>query len=190
MGNLIYLIFIVFIPIVLIFLKLKGKIGFKFVGMGILASILIGLIVNVSIEKEDIHEKFIETINLKNDQNYEKAKLSLRIILQDGSDSYNRIDERKIQDKEKFKKIKKELIEYYFAVIIKSINFVNKVDRNCKNLFEFEKELDQLNFGKEMLIYCGLLGADPIEIDGYNKILKIKISEKESLVDVVKSSCK
>ncbi len=188
MGSVIYLVFMGFVPVVLIILKMKGKITSGFTTSGIMAAFLIALILNASIQP-DPHKEFIKAINSKDAKIFAKAKMNLRIIVQNGSDSFNKIDERLINDKNKFTNLKLDLVDYYNKTVRKSIDNKTVTIENCDNYFVLRKELDQLQFGNMMLKYSGLLGGDPLVIDGLKTELDIIILAKKPIVEKLFVTC-
>jgi hypothetical protein len=177
------IIFVVVIPAVIIYFRVKKKIGTGFAAGMILTSFLLSLMAVASV-REDPVNKFIRLMNSGAEQQAE-AKAALKQVIQLGDEEFLRIDEREIRNHQSYIVIKSELASEYLNLSEKVFNDAGPAPvYECGSIENINKNLERLNHSKRLIIFAEIAG-------GANAALKKDITNtiadrEKKLSDLVK----
>jgi hypothetical protein len=180
---LIKVVFIVLVPALIIYFRVKKKISTGFAFGAIIMSLVVSLMGVASIY-EDPADLFIKEINAGN---YEESKRQYKIIIQGGPEKIAEVDENKIIYRENFSRIKNELIAEYeeIAERIYKTESVEKVE-DCADRVTQEKSLSSLKHALNLLNYSRSIGGTNTLL--YEKITTA-IEKGEKTVEENKGKC-
>lgn len=171
---LIKVVFIVIVPVFIVYFRVKKKIGTGFAFGAIIMSLIISLIGVASIY-EDPADIFIKEMN---SGNYEESKRLYKIIIQGGPEKIEEVDENKIIYRENFSRIKSELISEYEKIaerIYKTVSVDQAED--CADIVKQEKNLGDLKHALNLVNYSMSIGGSNQRLFE-SLTLRVEIGEK------------
>ncbi len=153
---LIKVVFIVIVPVFIVYFRVKKKISTGFAFGAIIMSLVVSLM-GVASVYEDPADIFIREMNAGN---YEESKRLYKIIIQGGPEKIEEVDENKIIYRENFSRIKSELISEYEKIAERIYNTVS-VDEveDCADIVKQEKNLSDLKHALNLVNYSKSIGG-------------------------------
>lgn len=184
LKMMIKVVFIVLVPALIIYYRIKKRVNTGFAIGAILMSFIISLIGVASIY-EDPADIFIKEINAGN---YEESKRLYKIVIQGGPEKLAAIDENKIIYRENFAKIKSELITEYENIAARINNTVSvaRVD-DCSELVKQEKNLSDLKHALNLVNYSMSIGGTNTEL---HEKLKANIENGQKIIAGMEEECR
>ncbi len=150
------LFFILVIPIVVIFFRIKNKIKTGFAIGLIVTSFMLGIIVSSSV-RVDPYDTFERHIN---SGNREEARKALKVIIQYGPEHVEKIDEGDIIYRDLYRELKADITREYVGIARRyNSRYAVTAADSCDELEEAEKNLAGLKHAVRLLEYSESIGG-------------------------------
>ena len=183
MATIVKLIFWVVIPGIIIYFRAKKKFKTGFAIGFVLTSLLLGLLVSASMQVSP----FDAFINNMNSNNYEQAEKDLRVILQGNPNDIRLIDETKIINRVKYKRMKKKLYDEYIEIAETNLAEIPvKEYGDCKKIVKARKNNAAMDHALRMLHMAEAIGPEKKELE--KEIIK-KRDSLDKVLDVMNERC-
>ena len=151
--------FIILVPAVAVFFRLRKKIRTGFTAGIMLVSFLLGVLVSGSIQEDPV-KVFTRTINTGNE---EGAKIALKRVIQLEGDAFGRIDAAKITRPDLYRKLVSDLVREYGDIARRHYQGNRALpDATCDHLNDYETAVHNLGHALRVSRYAAMLGGgDP-----------------------------
>lgn len=177
-------LFIIVIPAVALFFRLRGKIQTGFTLGLILLSFLLGILISGSIHEDPV-KVFTRTIN---SGDVEKSKIALKRVIQLEEDAFARIDRTKIARPDLYTKLTSELIHEYRDIAIRHYDTYRTLpEARCENIEAYETAVNNLGHALRVSRYAKMLGGGDPAL--HNSIM-ISLSDAVKKLKGLKEKCK
>ncbi len=172
-------VFLVLIPAVALFFRVKRKISNGFTVGVIITSFLLGILISGSISEDPV-KAFIRVINTGDEV---QSKTALKRVIQLEGDAYGRIDETKITRPDLYKKLTSGLEKEYSDIAKRHYEKSRELpEETCVNLRGYESAVYNLGHALRVSRYAGMLGGDqPALRDDITKTLEEAVKKLKVL---------
>lgn len=178
-----YAIFVIFIPAIIIYLRIRKKFTTGF-GVGlILTSILVGVLTAATIYPPPDHEFF----TMINTGERDEAKKQLQIMVQQGPEYLASVDWKKVTNRELLRELQQELIAEYTGIARKY--YEEKPvpsDPKCVEFVEFKERVELNGHAITLLEYARSLGY---EGEDYYEELQKRTREGRKVLEELDDRC-
>ncbi len=177
------IVFIMIIPVIVIFFRIRKKIRTGFAIGLIMTSFILGIIVSstVRLDPYDTFEKHI------NSGNREEARKALKVIIQYGPEYVEKIDEGSIIHRDLYRNLKSDIIREYTGIAGRyNRKYSVPETTSCEDLDRVEENMEKLNHALRLMGYSESIGGSRREL---KKELQKKVAAGEPVYQQLSEKC-